>query len=134
MKFDVNDLEKGMEIFEDKVERGLNMYAHTSALKLQNYARQHRPWTDRTAHARQRLSGTVTKIANGFRLVLSHGVSYGKYLEATNNPKQSKGKNQLTGLEAEFKYERKYAIINPTLKAKSPEILKGLQNLFDKIQ
>ena len=65
-------------------------------------------------------------------------IDYGKYLEATNNPNWKNknspdGKNQLTGLQAEFAYERKFAIISPTIRKKSPEILKGLKSLFDRM-
>ena len=135
MKFDVSDIIKGIESLEDKSDRAFNQYAETSALKLQNYARKHRPWTDRTAQARKRLTGYVTrKDLNVYRINLAHGVDYGVYLEATNNPEWSTGNNQLSGLEAEFKYEKKFAIINPTIKAKSKEIMDGLENLMDKMK
>lgn len=133
--FDTDDLKHGIEMLEDKSDKAFMMYAETSATKLQNYARRNRTWTDRTSHARQRLTGKADKVEmNLYRISLSHGVDYGVYLEGTNNPNWSKGINQLTGLEAEFKYEKKYAIINPTIKANSSKIMDGLRNLMDKMQ
>lgn len=134
MNFDIKDLEKGIEMLEDKADRAFQMYSETAALKLQNYARIHRPWTDRTAQARKRLTGYVTKKDKVYRINLAHGVDYGVYLEGTNNPKLATGDNQLTGLEAEFKYEKKYAIINPTIKKKSNEVMSGFKNLMDKMR
>lgn len=137
MKFNMDGLFKGLELLDDKTEMALKMYADTSSKKLEAYAKKHRPWTDRTAQARQRLKGTYKTIPNGYRLMLSHGVTYGKYLEATNNPNwknpNAPGENQLTGLQTEFAYERKFAIISPTIRTKSPEIIKGLTNLLDRL-
>lgn len=137
MKFNMDGLFKGLELLDDKTEMALEMYADTSTKKLEAYAKKHRPWTDRTAQARQRLKGTYKTIPNGYRLMLSHGVTYGKYLEATNNPNwknpNAPGENQLTGLQTEFAYERKFAIISPTIRTKSPEIIKGLTNLLDRL-
>lgn len=137
MKFNMDGLFKGLELLDDKTEMALKMYVDTSTKKLEAYAKKHRPWTDRTAQARQRLKGTYKTIPNGYRLMLSHGVTYGKYLEATNNPNwknpNAPGENQLTGLQTEFAYERKFAIISPTIRTKSPEIIKGLTNLLDRL-
>lgn len=138
VKFNFDNLFDGLEDFENKFDKAMKMYCDTSCKKLEGYAKQHRPWTDRTSQARQRLISSYKKIDKIYRLQLAHGVSYGKFLEATNNPnwknqKSSDGKNQLTGLQAEFAYERKFAIISPTIREKSPEILKGLKNLFDRM-
>lgn len=135
--FNLDNLFKGLEELEDKTDLALKAYADTSSKKLENYAKKHRPWTDRTAQARQRLKGSYTTIPKGYRLMLSHGVTYGKFLEATNNPNwknpNSSGENQLTGLQTEFAYERKFAIISPTIRTKSSEILKGLTNLLNRL-
>ena len=138
IKFNFDKLFDGLEDFEIKFDKAMRMYCDTSCKKLEGYAKQHRPWTDRTSQARQRLISSYTTLKTGYRLQLAHGVNYGKYLEATNNPNWKNkdsptGRNQLTGLQAEFAYERKFAIISPTIREKSPEILKGLNNLFDRM-
>lgn len=82
--------------------------------KLQNYMRTNFPWQVRTGRAHQSLTASYTKDDTGFTIALSHGVSYGVYLELA--------------------HEKKYAITHPTAKAKAPEVMKNFQNLFNKLQ
>ena len=79
--FDPTGLLQGLTQTESKADVAIRMYAEQSALKLQNYAKEHRRWTDRTGHARQRLTGSSAKITTGYRLQLAHGVDYGLWLE-----------------------------------------------------
>ena len=88
-QMDISGLVKGLTGTESKSEMAIRMYAETSAMKLQNYARENRPWTDRTSHARQRLTGSVTTTSNGYRLILAHGVSYGIWLELAHEKRYS---------------------------------------------
>ena len=111
--FDASLLTGGLLDFNQRAQTAIRMYAETSALKLQNDARSDAPWTDRTAHARQRLTGDVLISEKGYTIRLSHGVNYGKWLELA--------------------HEKKYAIIKPTIDKDSPEIIKGLQNLLKKL-
>ena len=80
-KLDISDLLEGLAKCEDKAGPAMLMYARNGALKLQNSARKNAPWTDRTGHARQRLTCTTKVVDNGFQEELSHGVDYGIYLE-----------------------------------------------------
>lgn len=136
-KIDLNSLQNSLLNLETKKDRAIRVYAETSAKKLESDAKKKAIWTNRTGHARQRLSGTTTKYEKGWRLALSHGVNYGKYLEMTNNPKwsNSNNKNELTAFDAEFKYEKKFAIIMPTIRITGKDkIIPGLKNLFDKMK
>lgn len=83
-KFDKSMLEGGLLDFENKAQVAIRMYAEQSALELQNYARKTARWTDRTGHARQRLTGDVLVASNGYKLRLAHGVDYGIWLELAN--------------------------------------------------
>lgn len=112
-KLDSDGLTEGLKRLSNQVDPALRLYADTSALTLQNYAREHRRWTDRTGHARQRLTGTATKVVNGYKLTLSHGVDYGVWLELAN--------------------EKKYAIIQPTILAKSNQIMLGFSRLLERL-
>ena len=113
--FDPNDLLQGLTRLETKADAAVRMYAETSALKLQNYARQHRRWTDRTGQARQRLTGDVLIMANGYRLRLAHGVDYGIFLELA--------------------HEKRFAIIQETIDYEgSNEIMPGFQNLLGRLK
>jgi len=99
----------------DKVQKATLAYGQTAAAKLQKEAQLHRPWTDRTAQARQRLRGTVAPLpqGNGVKITLSHGVDYGVYLE--------------------YGHERRFAIIDPTIKRYGREIFDGWANMVGKL-
>lgn len=113
-KLDPYDLLNGLSQFESRADAAVAAYAETSALKLQNYAKQNRPWTDRTGHARQRLTCTSGKVAEGYKLTLSHGVDYGIWLELA--------------------HEKRFAIIQPTINiVGSNEILPGFQRLLERL-
>lgn len=98
---------------ENKADVAMRMYARQGALKMQNYAKTHRKWTDRTGMARATLNGYVENLQNVIRINISHGVSYGVYLELCN--------------------EKKYAILNETVQRCSKEILKGFDRLVDRL-
>lgn len=111
---DTSGLEKGLEAFMSKSEASIRMYAETAALKLQNHMRDEAPWTDRTGDARKRLTGLVQKVAGGYKIVLSHGVDYGIWLELA--------------------HEKRFAIIQPTILAKSNEVIRGLDRLLERLK
>ena len=98
-----------------KFDVAVDLFAQSAAITFEKFAKDNRKWTDRTAAARQRLKGSSYKRDNGYRIEIAHGVYYGIYLEGTNNPSQSIGDQQIEALAAEFQYERKYAILYPTI-------------------
>lgn len=110
---DFSELHSWLSSAPGMAEMALNLYATNAALKLQNYARDNAPWTDRTGHARQRLTGTASRINNGYRITLAHGVDYGKWLELA--------------------HEKKYAIIQPTILVNSNEVIAGLNKLLERL-
>lgn len=93
----------------------VRMYAETQAQNLISYSKNNRPWTDRTGDARKRLNAYVTTIpnGNGYRINLAHGVDYGVYLELA--------------------MEKRFAILEPTVRLKGPEVVRGMTNLFDRL-
>lgn len=100
--------------FEDmRSLAAVKMYAETQAKNLEGYAKQNRPWTDRTGDARKRLSGYVTEIPKGYRINLAQGVTYGIFLELA--------------------HEKRFAILEPTIRLKGPEVVKGFENLLDRL-
>ncbi len=114
MTFDFSELISGLDNYKEKAEAAISKYADTSALKLQNYARKNAPWTDRTAHARQRLTGDSIVVSNGYKLRLAHGVYYGIYLELCN--------------------EKRYAILEPTInKVGTSQIIPGFERLLERL-
>lgn len=111
--FDPGDMLSKISAAATKSETAIAMYAENGALVLQNYAREHRPWTDRTGHARQRLTGSVARVSEGYQIILAHGVDYGIWLELA--------------------HEKRFAIIMPTIQAKSQEILSGYNRLLERL-
>ncbi len=110
LKFDATSLLNSLGDRQFRLEQAVFIYAETAAQKLEGKMRKGAPWTDRTGHARQRLTATSTKKANGYLITLSHGVDYGIFLELGRS--------------------KRYAIIAPTIAAESKKILDGLHNLF----
>lgn len=110
-KLDARELFKGLEEYELKMRFALETYAENAGQMLENEAKTNFEWTPRTARAHQSLNGGAEwKDKNNILIYLSHGVDYGEHLE--------------------FAYERKYAIVKPTIDKNSPKIMKGLENLI----
>lgn len=110
--WDFSDLEDGLRKLA-KIDVVMGMYCETKAIDFEAYAKQNRPWTDRTNMARQTLKGSSEKKPFGYRITLSYGVDYGVWLELAN--------------------EKQYAIVEPTIRLKSPEVIKGMNTLFKKL-
>lgn len=84
-------------------------YMVQKAREFEAYMKANRPWTDRTGAARANLSAKVQTSAKKYAntMQLAHGVPYGVYLE--------------------YSMERRFAIIEPTIRIKGPEIVSDLQ-------
>jgi len=80
----------GVESFED------------DARKVEDYAKDNAPWTDRTGDAREGLTAEVSRDGEAVVLELYHTVEYGLWLEVIQSGE--------------------YAIIMPTLEAMAPEV------------
>lgn len=114
MPLDLSEIYENLRKLPDAVEKAALAYGKTAGEKLRARAVEDRPWTDRTAHARQRLHSGAKRINTGIRIILAHGVAYGVSLE--------------------LEHEKKYAVIYPTLLKMGPEIMEGLEGFFYRIQ
>ena len=117
LRWDTSDLK--LKSFEEHMDAAIAVYANTQAERLIGYAKENRPWTDRTGAARQRLNAYVTDIPSeekrqGYRINLAHGVDYGVWLELA--------------------MEKRYAILFPTVELKGNEVIAGMKNLVRKIK
>lgn len=110
IRLDTSKLLANLQSAETKSQIAIKMFANEGAKKFQNYAKQHRQWTDRTGHARQRLTGWVETLSNKTRVYIGHGVDYGVYLELC--------------------HEKRYAILQKTVNAESEEVLEGYKELL----
>lgn len=108
VNFDFSEVEKNLETLRKLA--ALRIYAETQAANLQDYMKRNHPWQNRTFQAEKRLSATVEEIPTGYRIVLAHGVDYGVWLELAN--------------------EKRYAILEPTVRLRGPEVVQGMRNLL----
>ena len=134
IRLDISQVMSVLATMPPKFDAAAELLAKNGAQKMERYAKANRLWTDRTADARKFLKGTSYRIPRGFRMEISHGVYYGICLEGTNNPSQSAGPQTLSPLDMEFAYERKYAILAPTVReVGEKEIKPAFENFLYKV-
>lgn len=85
MNFDISSMEQGLSRLATRADASVRVLAEQGATKMQNYAKGHHRWENRTHDAENRLDGSVSAIFNGYRITLSHGVDYGVWLELAHN-------------------------------------------------
>lgn len=113
-KLDSTSLLRGLQSLESKSEVAMRAFAETGALKMQSYAQQNAPWTDRTGAARQRLKGSVQRRENAFRIQIAHGVDYGIWLE--------------------FAHEKRFAILPDTIRIVGQEkIMPSFEKFLERL-
>lgn len=91
----------------------IKMMAQNGAEKMENYAKTHRRWKDRTTHARQRLTGYTEVSGERIRICIAHGVEYGIYLELDHG--------------------KKYAILQEAVNSQAEEIMDGFKAMWEEI-
>lgn len=115
LDYDKSSLSKNLDKMSVKLGATILMYAATKASELQAKMKKNRPWTDRTGMAKATLNAKVSQPdENTIRITLSHGVSYGIWLELANG--------------------KKYAIVEPTIREESPRVIEDLENLMSKLK
>lgn len=111
---DMSGIKAKLQRMPAEIEMATIAYGETVSADLQGQAQRNRPWHDRTGQARQRLRGYVERPNNHtVRINLAHGVDYGEKLE--------------------FGYEKKYAIIQPTLQRNAPKVVSGWWKMVKKL-
>lgn len=113
-RMDGGGLAKGLLLYEARAHAAVGMYAKTAAQKMETYAKRNRVWKDRTGDARKLLKGREEDLGSKWRVHIEHGVDYGIWLELAN--------------------EKRYAILQPTVIAASPEIIQGLGGLMNRLR
>lgn len=113
IRIDSNQLISVLQNSEARAHVAIRMYCEEGAKKFQNYAKHNRPWTDRTGHARQRLIGYVEEHGTKIKICIAHGVDYGPKLE--------------------YGHERRYSILEPTVKAEGPAVMRSFKTLLRRV-
>lgn len=84
ISWDATELIDGLSNVKQRALKAILALADIGAKKVENYAKEHRPWTDRTGDARRRLTAKSYREENLLIIELAHGVPYGVYLELAN--------------------------------------------------
>lgn len=118
VKWDGSNLLKGLKKveheFSDRDFSAMTMLLQTAATKMETWAKQNAPWTDRSGAARQRLKGEVFwENKNLVSVAIMHQVDYGIWLELA--------------------HQRKYAILEKSLEYHKDDILDSVSILLKKI-
>lgn len=107
----VSALNKLDRAFTSKEYGGLLMLMQTAATKMESWAKENAPWTDRTGQARQRLTGQAYwENPNIVVAAIAHQVDYGIWLELA--------------------HQRKYAILEKALEEHRGEIEEAVKTLL----
>ena len=113
MRFEVNVQEfiGNLDRLNDRMLAATRLYAETSAQQMEAYAKQNAPWKDITGISRQTISHDVKSERYKQTIILRGGVSeHFPYLELA--------------------FERRYAIIEPTLIKMAPGVVRGWKKVI----
>lgn len=115
MEFSLDDSEVQMNFdkLSERLEAAIVMYGETAAKKLEAEAKRNRPWTDRTSRARIGLTGSSGMTEGSMEIVLAHTVDYGLWLELA--------------------HEKRFAIVEPTVRLNANRVWQGLKGLLGKV-
>ncbi|MBU3208524.1 hypothetical protein KPL28_02605 [Clostridium algidicarnis] len=95
-----------------KSKAAIGVYADTAGKKLEAYAKNSAPWTDRTGLGRKTIEGGNQWEGDKCHVYVAGNMDYSPYLELCN--------------------DKKHATLKPSVDKLSPEILKGMGNLLGK--
>lgn len=82
---DARNAQVYLETMDERVEVATEIAFENMAAQAEARMRTGAPWTDRTGAARGSLSATPEQSGRLFTLILAHGVSYGIWLEVSND-------------------------------------------------
>lgn len=111
-KIDIAGALKGLVEAEIKMKAAVGVYADSAGKKMEAHAKKNAPWFDRTGQARQTIEGGYEWQGSKCYSYVAGNKNYSPYLEFAN--------------------EKKNAILYPTVKKMTPEILKGMEGLLNK--
>jgi hypothetical protein len=104
----LDNLRKGHQ----QVMHAANVTAQRSAPDVENYMKLNAPWTDQTTNARNGLIARAFQEGDTVGIDLAHSVAYGIFLEV--------------------KWSGRYAIIEPTIQAMGPVVMRRFERLLER--
>lgn len=98
--------------FRTKFEASILILCQIAATKMEEYAKNEAPWTDRTGNARQYLTGQADWISSEkIMIAVSHHMHYGYWLELAHG--------------------REYAILEESIEENVDELVRALKRLLN---
>ena len=93
---------QNLENMSERLQTQLRILGPATAQKMQAFAQENAPWTDRTGNARARLKGSSQMDEYGLEISIYHQMDYGLYLEVCNNETFAILKKARDGVLPEF--------------------------------
>lgn len=109
-RVDISQVTKGLGEAKLKTMHAVEVYGRSAAAKLERVAKDEASWHDRTGLARQTITGVADWSGSKFRIGIAGNMNYFPYLELS--------------------MEKRFAILWPTIRKESPEILRGMKGLL----
>lgn len=98
--------------FRTKFEASVLILCQIAATKMEEYAKNEAPWTDRTGNARQFLKGQADWVSSDkIMIAVSHHMHYGYWLELAHG--------------------REYAILEESIEENVDELVRALKRLLN---
>lgn len=102
------------------IEAGIKAIADFYKPQIENYMKQHAPWTDRTTNARSGLYTEVEQMVGVMtQIILAHSVDYGFYLEGWDPVHQREMQNA-----------GEWSIIAPSLDYFAPRVFADIRRML----
>lgn len=108
------DLRKNLDAIQSRFERAARITTERNAPQVENYMKLNAPWTDQTTNARNGLAARAYQDRGEYGIVLFHQVDYGIWLET--------------------RFGGKYGIINPTIEAMGPKVMRDFDRLLERLR
>ena len=114
MGFEVNatNFLNNLTAVDTRMMHATRLYAETAGAQMEAYAKQNAPWKDITGISRQTISHDVKSDRYKQTIILRGGISHHFVF-------------------LEYSFERKYAIIEPTMIKLAPGIIRGWRQILN---
>lgn len=109
-RVDISGVVKGLSSAKQKTMFAVESYGRACVPKLERMAKDEASWHDRTGLARQTITGVAEWTDTTFRIGITGNMNYSVYLELA--------------------MDKRFAVLWPTIRKLSPEIIRGMSNLL----
>lgn len=117
VRFDIEPVIVGLDRYKSYARTRINQYFNQQARSLEAYMKREARWNDRTYQARGGLKAEV--IVDRFHNSRNQYYSISLYHTAPH------------GVYLELAMEKRFAILEPTVRLKGPDVIRGMKGLFN---